>query len=378
MKNKVLFNKPYVSKIDKKYINKVFENGKFTDGMFQKKCENLIKKKIKSKFVALTQNCSSALEIAILLLNLKKGDEVIMPSYTFTSTANAVLLSGAKPVFADINLADANLDPNSVEKKINKNTKAIILVHYGGNSCDMDAFIKIKKRYKIVIIEDAAHGFLGKFNNKHLGTIGDFGAFSFHETKNFVGGQCGALSVNNVSFFNKVNIILDKGTDRAIINNKKKYYSWKGIGSEFRSAELPSALLFSQLIKDQEIQSQREKLWNFYFKNFNEIDSKEFTIFQKNKKNKSAYHVFSIIFKNFRMREKFINFMKKKGILCYFHYYPLHKSSFGRKFKKTNMTNTELIYNGLVRLPFYPGLKIQEAKKVILETNKFIKYYVGL
>ena len=373
MKNKVLFNKPYVSKIDKKYVNKVFKNGKFTDGMFQKKCENLIKKKIKSKFVALTQNCSSALEIAILLLNLKKGDEVIMPSYTFTSTANAVLLSGAKPVFADINLADANLDPNSVEKKINKNTKAIILVHYGGNSCDMDEFIKIKKKYNIVIIEDAAHGFLGKFKNKYLGTIGDFGAFSFHETKNFVGGQCGALSVNNVSFFNKVNIILDKGTDRAIINNKKRYYSWKGIGSEFRSAELPSALLFSQLVKDQEIQSQREKLWNFYFKNFNKIDSKEFTIFQKNKKNKSAYHVFSIIFKNFRMREKFIDFMKKKGIFCYFHYFPLHMSSFGKKFQKTKMTNTEKIYNGLVRLPLYPGLKISEQKRVIIEAKKFLK-----
>ena len=373
MNKKVLFNKPFISKIDKKYINKVFKNGKFTDGIFQKKCENLIKKKIKSKFVALTQNCSSALEIAILLLNLKNGDEVIMPSYTFTSTANAVLLSGAKPVFADINLVDANLNPNSVEKKINKNTKAIILVHYGGNSCDMDAFIKIKKKYKIVIIEDAAHGFLGKFKNKYLGTIGDFGAFSFHETKNFVGGQCGALSVNNVSFLNKVNIILDKGTDRAIINNKKKYYSWKGIGSEFRSAELPSALLFSQLIKDQEIQSQREKLWNFYFKNFNEIDNKEFTIFRKNKKNKSAYHVFSIIFKNFRMREKFIDFMKKKGIFCYFHYFPLHMSSFGKKFQKTKMTNTEKIYNGLVRLPLYPGLKINEQRRVIIEAKKFLK-----
>ena len=318
MKNKVLFNKPYISEIDKKYINKVFKNGKFTDGIFQKKCENLIKKKIKSKFVALTQNCSSALEIAILLLNLKKGDEVIMPSYTFTSTANAVLLNGARPVFADINLEDANLNPNSVKKKINKNTKAIILVHYGGNSCDMDKFIQIKKKYNLVIIEDTAHGFLGKFKNKYLGTIGDFGAFSFHETKNFVGGQCGALSVNNVSFLNKVNIVLDKGTDRAIINNKKKYYSWKGVGSEYRSAELPSALLFSQLVKNQEIQSQRAKLWNFYFRSFSEIDSKEFTIFKKNKSNKSAYHVFSMIFKNFRMREKFINYMKKKRNLLLF------------------------------------------------------------
>ncbi len=373
MNNKILFNKPYLSKIDKKYINQVFENGKFTDGIFQKKCEYLIKKKIKSKFVALTQNCSSALEIAILLLNLKKDDEVIMPSYTFTSTANAVLLSGAKPVFADINLEDANLDPNSVKKKINKKTKAIILVHYGGNSCDMDEFIKIKKKYNIIIIEDAAHGFLGKFKNKYLGTIGDFGAFSFHETKNFVGGQCGALSVNNASFLNKVNIVLDKGTDRAIINNKKKYYSWKGIGSEYRSAELPSALLFSQLVKNQEIQSQRAKLWNFYFKNFSKINSNVFTIFSKNKRNKSAYHVFSIIFRNFIVREKFIKYMKKKGIFCYFHYFPLHMSSFGKKFQKTKMTNTEKIYNGLVRLPLYPGLKTSEQKRVIIESKKFFK-----
>jgi len=374
MNNKILFNKPYLSKIDKKYINQVFEKGKFTDGIFQKKCENLIKKKIKSKFVALTQNCSSALEIAILLLNLKKDDEVIMPSYTFTSTANAVLLSGAKPVFADINLRDANLNPNSVEKKINKNTKAIILVHYGGNSCDMDKFIKIKKKYNLVIIEDAAHGFLGKFKNKYLGTIGDFGAFSFHETKNFVGGQCGALSVNNTSFLNKVNIVLDKGTDRAIIDNKKKYYSWKGVGSEYRSAELPSALLFSQLVKNQEIQSQRSKLWNFYFKSFRKIDSKEFSILSINKRDKSAYHVFSIIFNTFRMREKFISFMKKKGIFCYFHYFPLHMSSFGKKFKRTRMTNTEKIYNGLVRLPLYPGLKISEQKRVIIEAKKFLKF----
>ena len=374
MKNKVLFNKPYISKIDQKYINKVFKRGKFTDGIFQKKCENFIKKKIKSKFVALTQNCSSALEIAIQLLNLKKGDEVIMPSYTFTSTANAVLLNGAKPVFADINLGDANLDPNSVKKKINKNTKAIILVHYGGNSCDMDEFIKIKKKYNLIIIEDAAHGFLGKFKNKYLGTIGDFGAFSFHETKNFVGGQCGALSVNNASFLNKVNIILDKGTDRAIIHNKKKYYSWKGVGSEYRSAELPSALLFSQLVKNQLIQSQRSKLWNFYFKSFSEIDSKEFTVFSVNNRNKSAYHVFSIIFNNFGIREKFINYMKKKGIFCYFHYFPLHMSSFGKKFQKTKMTNTEKIYNGLVRLPLYPGLKINDQKRVIIEAKKFLKF----
>ena len=378
MKDKIFFNKTFVNKSDKKYVNKVFRNNKFTDGEFQAKCELLIKRKINSKYIALTQNCTSALEIAMILINIKKGDEVIMPSYTFTSTANAVLLRGGKPVFADIHLNDANLDIDSVRNKINKNTKAIIVVHYGGNACDMSEFLQLKKKHKLFIIEDAAHGFMGKYKNKFLGTIGDIGAFSFHETKNFVGGQCGAISINNKKFVDRTKIILDKGTDRASITNKKKYYSWKDVGSEFRSAELPAALLFSQLKKINKIQGERTKLWKYYLRNLKFKGCKKLKILQINKKNKSAFHVFPIIFNKLKLREKFINFMKKKGILCYFHYYPLHKSSFGRKFKKTNMTNTELIYNGLVRLPFYPGLKIQEAKKVILETNRFIKYHVGL
>ena len=373
-KKHIKFNVPYNSKFSKKNILKVFKNNKFADGEFQKKCKLFIEKKINSRCVELTHSCSSALEIAMLLIDLKKDDEVIMPSYTFTSTANAVLLRGGKPVFVDVCSDNINLDPRLVEKKINKKTKAIIVVHYAGVSCDMSYFLKLKKKFNIYLIEDAAHSFLGKYKDKYLGTIGDFGAFSFHETKNFVGGQCGALSVNNTSFLNKVNIVLDKGTDRAIINNKKKYYSWKGVGSEYRSAELPSALLFSQLEKNQEIQSQRSKLWNFYFKSFSKIDSKEFTIFSLNKRNKSAYHVFSIIFNSLRMREKFISFMKKRGVFCYFHYFPLHMSSFGKKFPKTKMTNTEKIYNGLVRLPLYPGLKANDQKRVIVEAIKFLKF----
>jgi dTDP-4-amino-4,6-dideoxygalactose transaminase len=191
-----------------------------------------------------------------------------MPSYTFTSTANAVLLRGAKPVFVDVNLKDINLNPKLVEKKINKKTKAIIVVHYGGNSCDMKYFLKLKKKYNLFLIEDAAHGFLGKYESNFLGTVGDFGTFSFHETKNFVGGQCGALSINNSRYINRAKILLDKGTDRSLISDRKKYYSWKDVGSEFRSAELPAALLFSQLIKSKKIQFKREEIWNYYYKNF--------------------------------------------------------------------------------------------------------------
>ena len=357
MNNKIVFNKPFTSYSDKRYINDVFKKNKFADGFFQKKCENFIKKKINSKFIALTQNCTSALEISMILINLKKDDEVIMPSYTFTSTANAVLLRGAKPVFADVNLHDINLNYDSVKKKINKRTKAIIVVHYAGNSCDMQKFLELKKKYNLFLIEDCAHSFMGKFKNRYLGTIGDFGTFSFHETKNLVGGQCGAMSINNQNYVKRAKIILDKGTDRALINNKKKYYSWKDIGSEFRSAELPAALLYSQLSKFDKIDRKRHVISNYYRNKILLIGNKNFSIIKSDPKNKSANHIFALIFKSLKLRDKFINFMKLKKIFCYFHYFPLHLSSFGKKFDKSKMENTNKINNGLVRLPLYPGLK---------------------
>jgi len=371
MNNKIVFNKPFTSYSDKRYINDVFKKNKFADGFFQKKCENFIKKKINSKFIALTQNCTSALEISMILINLKKDDEVIMPSYTFTSTANAVLLRGAKPVFADVNLHDINLNYDSVKKKINKRTKAIIVVHYAGNSCDMQKFLELKKKYNLFLIEDCAHSFMGKFKNRYLGTIGDFGTFSFHETKNLVGGQCGAMSINNQNYVKRAKIILDKGTDRALINNKKKYYSWKDIGSEFRSAELPAALLYSQLSKFDKIDRKRHVISNYYRKKILLIENKNFSIIKSDPKNKSANHIFALIFKSLKLRDKFINFMKLKKIFCYFHYFPLHLSSFGKKFDKSKMENTNKINNGLVRLPLYPGLKKKEILRIISEVKKF-------
>ena len=371
IKNIIEFNKPFTSYNDKKYIDDVFKKNKFADGFYQKKCENFIKEKINSKFIALTQNCSSALEISMILINLKKNDEVIMPSYTFTSTANAVLLRGAKPVFADVNIYDVNLKYESVIKKINKRTKAIIVVHYAGNSCDMQKFLELKRKYNLFLIEDCAHSFMGKFKNRYLGTIGDFGSFSFHETKNLVGGQCGAISINNTSFIKKAKIILDKGTDRAFITNKKKYYSWKGIGSEFRSAELPAALLYSQLTKFNKIDKKRNLISNYYKKKFLPLEKKKFFLIKSDPKNKSANHIFALIFKNLKLRDKFINFMKTKKIFCYFHYFPLHLSSFGRKFNKSIMKNTNKINNGLVRLPLYPGLKRKEISRIVDEVKNF-------
>lgn len=374
MSNKILFNKPSIYKEEKIFINHVLKNQKFADGPFQRKCKLLIQNLVKSQCIEITQSCSSALEVSMLLVDLKKGDEVIMPSYTFTSTANSVLLRGGTPVFADVLFKDANLDIEDVKKKINKKTRAIILVHYAGISCDMSAYVKLAKDYNLYLIEDAAHAFLGKYNNKYLGTIGDFGAYSFHETKNLIGGQCGALSINNKNFIKKATIILDKGTDRSILHNKKKFYSWYGIGSEYRAPELSSALLFGQLKNYRKIYSSRRLIWLEYFNNFSKIKSNKFSLLEiNNKKKRNAYHIFAIIFKNLNIRNKFIAYMNKQNIECYFHYYPLHMSKFGKQFIKDNLANTKKIYEGLVRLPLYSKLKKFELLYIINNVKKFIK-----
>ncbi len=379
-KNIIKFNKPYISNSTKKNLLKVLKNKSFADGEFQTKSENVIKNLVNSKSIKLTQNCTSALEVAMILININKGDEVILPSYTFTSTANCILLRGAKPVFADINKHDLNISAESVEKKINKKTKAIIVVHYGGISCDMDSFLRLKKKYNLYLIEDAAHAFMGKFNKRNLGTIGDFGTFSFHETKNVVGGQCGALSINNSKFLNRANIVLDKGTDR-LLKTKKNYYSWKDVGSEFRAPELSAALLFSQLEDIKKIQYKRKIIWNNYFRVLAKIKSKLFFLpYKYNFNIESAYHVFPVIFKSQLIRDKFIKFMKSKGIECYFHYYPLHKSTFGKKISKNKLVNTEIVYNGLVRFPLYPDLSTKNQKKILkffqLFLNKITSYKI--
>ena len=336
--------------------------------------EEKLAKLVQRRFACCVSSGTAALEIAVKSLNIKEGSEIITPAFSIISNTNAIIKNNLKPILIDSDISTWNIDIDDLEKKINKKTKAIIVVHYAGLSCDMSYFLKLKKKFNIYLIEDAAHSFLGKYKDKYLGTIGDFGAFSFHETKNFVGGQCGALSINNLKFEKKAKIILDKGTDRSLIKNKKKFYSWKGIGSEYRATELSSALLLGQLIKYNYIQKVRERIWNTYFKEFFKINSKNFYLLNNsNKFKKSSHHVFALIFKSLNVRDRFILYMKKKGIECFFHYYPLHMSNFGKKIKKIKLPVTEKIYDGLVRLPLYPSLRVDEIKKIIKISEKFIK-----
>tara|TARA_B100000965_G_scaffold56674_1_gene43034 strand:+ start:2036 stop:3184 length:1149 start_codon:yes stop_codon:yes gene_type:complete len=375
-------SKPYFKKSDIKYLNNVLKSKILTDGYFQKITENLIKKKIKSKFIALTQSCTAALEISSILLNLKKNDEVILPSYGFVSLANAIALRGAKPIFVDIESDSLNISINDIKKKITKKTKAIYFIHYAGNACNMKELLKIKKKYKVFLVEDAAHAFLGKYKNKFVGTIGDIGVFSFHETKNITSGQGGCISINNKNLIKRANYILDKGTNRRefienykkkIINPKenKKFYSWVDLGSEYRAPELSCALLYSQIKKSSEIQKKRKKIWLKYKEDLLKIKQNRFQLIHPNKFTISTHHILGLIFREEKIANKFRIFMQDKGVAATFHYVPLHLSTMGKKYGKISLPITENVYKKVVRLPLFTDLKKKDLYKIL----KYIKIF---
>ena len=374
--------KPSIDNSDYKYVKKVLKSKILTDGFYQQRSENLLKKYIKSKFIALTHSCTAALEISAILINLKKNDEVIMPSYGFVSLANAVVLRGAKPIFADINPFTLNISYNEIRKKISKRTKAIYVIHYAGNACEIEKISMLSKINKIYLVEDSAHAFLAKTKNKFLGTIGDIGVFSFHETKNLVAGQGGCISINNTSLIKRANNILDKGTDRKkfinnfknkiIKSNNKKFYSWVDVGSEYRASELSSALLYSQILKAKRIQKKRKYLWRKFDKIIHDLKTNKFYLVKPPVETTSAYHLFVLIFKNSKLSLLFKNKMQKSNIAATFHYVPLHKSKMGKKFGNSKLPVTENIYNRVVRLPLFPDMTRREMDKIIKNIREFI------
>ncbi len=373
--------RPSIDSSDFKFLKQALKSKILTDGFFQQKTEGFIKKQIKSRFIALTHSCTAALEISAILINLKKGDEVIMPSYGFVSIANAIVLRGAKPIFAEIDPLTLNISYKDIKKKISKKTKAIYVIHYAGNACEIDKISKLAKKNKIYLIEDAAHAFLAKFKDKFLGTIGDIGVFSFHETKNLVAGQGGCISVNNSSLLKRVNSILDKGTDRKkflknfkkkiIRSNNKKFYSWVDLGSEYRASELSSALLYSQMLKAKKIQKKREVIWNKFNKIIKDFKTKKFYLVKPIAESTSAYHLFVLIFKNQKLSLDFKNKMQKNNIAATFHYVPLHESIMGKKFNRKKLPITENIYERVVRLPLFPDITKKEINKIEYNIKKF-------
>ena len=365
-----------------KYIAYIFKNGLSIagDGYYTTKATKLLEEKLAIKKVLLTTSCTSALEMAVRLLNLSPGDEVIMPSFTFTSTANAVLLnSGLRVKFADIQKDTLNIDPDDIAAKLNEKTKAIIVIHYAGVSCDMGKIRKIAKNNKLRVIEDAAQAIGAKYQDKFLGTLGDYGCFSFHETKNITSGEGGALCINNKdkNLIEQAEVMREKGTDRTkFIRGEIDKYTWVNTGSSYLPSDLLAAVLYGQLQQLEKIYLMRFKIYNFYKTSLSRYEKKGVVRLPKVPEyTKHNAHMFFLLFNNGKDRSTALKFLKKNGVDARFHYIPLHLSPMGKMlgYKPGDLPISEKVGETLLRLPLYAGMKKEESEYVVSVLEKMFR-----
>ena len=378
MKNIIPFSQHAKLGNDLEYIKKNFDNKDITkDGFFSKKVEQLLKKQlhIREKTL-LTTSCTHALEIAAILINLKPGDEVIVPSYTFVSSALAFYMHGAKIVFADISPSTLNLDETKLEKIITKKTKAIIAVHYAGVSCEMNEIMKIAKKYKLLIIEDNAHGIFGEYHGKKLGSIGHISTFSFHKTKNISCGEGGALAINKPGLSDRAEVIREKGTDRLkFLRGEIDKYTWVDKGSSYILSDILSAVLFHQLKNSKKIQYKRKKLWENYHNNLKDWCDKNGIIQPLVPSHcKQTFHMYYLLLPNYNSRNKLINYLSKFQIKATSHYQPLHNSPFAKKILNHKINNCPVsndISQRIVRLPLFYNMTAKQQSKVLNDIVTF-------
>ena len=373
----IYFNNPPFVGNELEYVRQAIDNQKICgDGPFTKKCSQWIESKTGTSKALLTTSCTHATEMAALLLDIKPGDEVIIPSYTFVSTADAFVLRGAKAVFVDIRPDTMNIDENLIENAITEHTKAIVPVHYAGVSCEMDKITELALKYNLKIVEDAAQGLLSTYKGKMLGTIGDFGCYSFHETKNYSMGEGGALLIRDPNYIEKAEIIREKGTNRSkFFRGQIDKYTWVDAGSSYLPSDLNAAYLWAQLEQADKIFDNRMKTWNLYYELLTDLQKQgviSLPVVPENCAHNA--HMFYIKAKDLDERTHLIDFLKEQGILAVFHYIPLHTAPAGKKFGvfcgEDRYTTKES--ERLVRLPMYYGL---EEEKVVYIANKIKDFY---
>jgi len=345
------------------------------DAEFTQKCHRLLQQELGVPRAFLTTSCTAALEMTALLLDIRPGDEVIIPSFTFVSTANAFVLRGARPVFIDVRPDTLNLDETQLERHITPRTRAVVPVHYAGVGCEMDRILEIASRHNIAVVEDNAHGLFGRYKGQNLGTFGHFATQSFHETKNFTCGEGGALLINATDYIARAEVIRQKGTNRArFYRGEVDKYSWVDIGSSFLPSDILAAFLYAQLEARDDIQARRQRIWKTYYESLSDwAEANEIVLPTVPAHCEQSYHMFYLLLPSAEDRQALINHLKRRDILSVFHYLPLHLSEMGRRFggKVGDCPVTEDVSDRLLRLPFYNDLTESDQQEVVDTVRQF-------
>lgn len=375
------FNKPYMTGKELLYIAEAHFNGKLAgDGPFTKRCHGWLEERTGAKKALLTHSCTAALEMAAILADIRPGDEVIMPSYTFVSTANAFVLRGAVPVFVDIRPDTFNIDETLIEEAITSRTKAIVPVHYAGVACEMDVIMDVARRHDLLVIEDAAQGILSTYKGLPLGSIGHMGAYSFHETKNIISGEGGALLLNDDRFVERAEVIREKGTNRSqFFRGQIDKYTWCDIGSSFLPGELIAAFLWAQMEGAEEITQARIQIWNNYHESFAQLEAQGLLrrpVIPTSCSHNA--HMYYLVLPRLEVRASLIKHLEDNGIGAVFHYVPLHSSPAGKRFGRTHggMAVTDKASATLIRLPLWLGLEDYQ-EEIVKNVIDYLENYAA-
>lgn len=368
--SQIPYNRPPIVGKELEYLQRALSQRKLCgDGPFTKLCHQWLVEQLQAQKALLTHSCTAALEMSALLVNLSPGDEVIMPSFTFVSTANAVVLRGATPVFVDVRSDTLNIDESLIEQAITPKTKAIFVVHYAGVSCAMEAILEIANKHNIFVLEDAAQGIMATYKGRALGTIGHLGSLSFHETKNIVAGEGGALLINDPQFNERAEIIREKGTNRSqFLRGEIDKYTWVDVGSSYLPSELIAAVLYAQLESASDITKQRLTLWNTYLSGLLDLQAKEkISLPHIPAECEHNGHIFYLLTRTEEERSELIPFLKNRGIHSVFHYVPLHLAPAGRRYARSmnSLPVTSSSSDRLLRLPLYVGMSSDECQRVV-------------
>jgi len=373
---RIPFNRACLAGEEQTYIADAIANSHIGgDGPFTRKCHALLEQDLGVPKVLLTTSCTHALEMSALLLGIQAGDEVIIPSFTFVSTVNAFVLRDARPVFIDIRPDTLNMDETKLERLITPRTKAIVVVHYAGVGCEMDAILEIAARHGLAVVEDNAHGLFGRYKGKYLGTFGCMATQSFHETKNFTCGEGGALLINDPSYIERAEILREKGTNRSrFFRGLVDKYTWVDLGSSYLPSDILAGFLYAQLEARAEIQAKRQRIWELYQDDLQGWAQEHGVQLPTVPTHcEQPYHIFYMLLPSLKLRRKLISHLRDRGIAAVFHYLPLHLSDMGRRFggKPGDCPVTEDVSDRLLRLPFFNGLAEPDQARVIAAIKEF-------